>query len=438
MSEQALDPYQLTVYGISHKTAPVQVREQLAFDEARLRQLYEQIKGHEAIEAGLVLSTCNRVEIYTVAPQPMAARDYLHQELARHLDTTETAEHFYWYEGRAALTHLVRVVSGLDSMVLGEPQIAGQVKSAYAQAVELGMDNSLLNQVAHSAFRIAKRVRTDTDIQRQPVSVPYTAVLLAEQIFGQLKSKQVLLLGAGEMGQLATQYLVERHIERIHIVNRSPEKANALAEKYSQTVSCQAHSLDQLNHLLLEADIVVTSAAARNALIDVASVKAAMKARKNRAMFFIDLAVPRNVESAVNDLMNVYVFDIDDLQQVVDDNLDERQRAARAAEKIIQEEVAALSQYLQGRDLAPVIRDLLAQFDELRRDEVEKLYKKLPELSLDSKELIEQHTESLLKKILHPTLHWLKESPDDMPPEERAGLIRRLFRLNNRNGSGSS
>jgi len=413
----------LSVFGLSHKTAPLSLRERIALEGEELDAFYQWLLSDDGYRGALILSTCNRMEIYFVAADPVSAQQRIHDELTRRLEIEHNSEIYYSHNGIAAIGHLFRVVSGLDSMVLGEPQITGQVKESYARAIKLQATCPLLNQVCHRAFRVAKRVRSDTEIQRQPVSVPYTAVLLAEQIFGDLGSKRVLLIGAGEISELAATHLKDRDIAQLVIANRSPEKAQELAQRYAAEIV----SMDQLSTELESADIVITSTSAKETLVKAPMVRDAMSTRKNRPMFFIDLSVPRDIDPAINDLMNCYAFDIDDLQQVVDGNLGERQQAAAEAEAMIRAEVQTFEGDMNVRDVSPLIQDLLAKVDQVRREEMEKLFRKYPKLEGEMEAAIERSTEGVLKKVLHPALHWLREGPPDLSAGERARIIADLF-----------
>lgn len=418
---------ELSVFGLSHKTAPLQVREQFALDAEATEGLYRRLLAKEDIKEALILSTCNRVELYAVTDLAEKTQSLLRDALMTHVGGhIARDDHYYWLTGVPAMEHLFRVTSGLDSMILGESQIAAQVKESYALAVKCGATRRLLNYLASRAFNISKKVRTDTEIQKQPVSVPYAAVILAEQIFGDLSERNVLLIGAGDMSEIAARHLLERNIHSLSVANRSPERAEKLAQEFSGNVV----SMDKVDECFLEADIVISSTSSKDAVVTAEQVRQAMKQRKHRPMFFIDIGVPRDVDPEVNKINNVYLFDVDDLQQVVDDNLEERQLSAEQAEEIIRKEVALFTNELTVRDLSPLIADLIAQVESVRDAEMEKLYKRCPELSVATREAIHQSTTGLMKKVLHPALEWLKESGAEEAPHERARIIKRLFGLN--------
>jgi glutamyl-tRNA reductase len=409
------------VFGLSYKTAPLEIRERFALSQGDLNSLYNKIYKDDDIEALVILCTCNRVEFYCSTTKAEKSQTLLYQALSSLAGTADTESgHFYCHQGRTAVEHLVSVASGLDSMVLGEPQVAGQVKNAYLSALKEGKTDAMMNQVFHRAFQISKKVRTDTDIQRQPVSVPYTAVVLAEQIFGKLHGKNVYLIGAGEMSELAAKHLLERDIGALLVLNRDLAKAERLAERYQ----VRAVQLDEGLSTLASADIVLSSTAAPEALIPKQLVKEAMQKRKNDPMLFIDIGVPRDVEPAVNELPNVYLFDIDDLQQVVDENLDERKRAACDGAKIISEEVLSFeAEFSSKQDLSPLIKRVTQQSSSLCHIELERLYSNYPEIKGKYDSSVSLSMESLRKKMLHPLLRWLKEAPDEQARSERISIV---------------
>ncbi len=342
----------------------------------------------------MILSTCNRVEFYGVACDPVAARRTLWNIFAKRQQREgELSDaNLYYYSDRQAAEHLFRVTAGLDSMVLGEPQITGQVKEAFSFALKLGMTEFHLNQLLQRAFYISKRIRTETDIQRQPVSVPYAAVVLAEQIFGKLRGKTVCLVGAGQMSELAAKHLQEREIAQLFVTNRHRDKAQELARRYGGVTL----AFEDLETSLQEADIVLTSTAAPGFVITAEAVREAMKRRKNQPMFFIDIGVPRDVDPVVNELMNVYLFDVDDLQQVVDGNLGEREGAAREAQSIIEREIARLEEEWRSRGVSQTIQQL---------------------------------TQHNFPRLLHRTIQWLKEPVEPVERKRREEMVREIFGL---------
>lgn len=420
-----LDPSQLHnigVWGLSHRTASVEVREKFALDPEQRATLYRECLGHELVSGLVILNTCNRFEVYfegDVSAGPQRIREFVEAQLSI---AGESIPYYHEYS-ELAVNHLFKVVSGLDSMVLGEPQIAGQVKEAYSEALKFNGSTPFLNKLFHQAFYTSKRVRTETEIQHQPVSVPYAAVVLAEQIFESLTDKKILLIGAGEMCELAAQHFVERKVASLQVANRSGERAMALAERFGGV----ALPFEDFTSHLSEVDIVLTSTASRDYLLSYEDVQSAMRRRKNRSMLFLDIGVPRDVDPQVNDIDNVYHFDIDNLQQVVDGNLKERRKAAAQAEELILNEVADFRSYLQQRDKSAVIKDLLDHVERLQQQELDRL--RNADWSEEQLAQWNHEQRSLSRKLLHPVLEWLKQDDTSPAAIDKEALIRELFRI---------
>ncbi len=416
----------LSVIGLSHKTAPIEVREGLALSEDEQKSLLASLQASGVSEA-LVLSTCNRFEAYVVAESPDLASAAVRDALDSLKKSAEFEKYFYSQTETQAVGHIFRVTSGLDSMVLGESQISGQVKDAYQQAVDAGTTGTTLGKLIQKALSVSKRVRTETEIGKHPVSVSYAATLLAEKIFGDLSHTGVLLLGAGDMGALAARHLHERKVRRIVIANRTGEKAEALArELEAQTVAYE----DFLRELE-QVDIVVVSTASETYVLTEPVMRDCMQKRKNRPMFVIDISVPRNVDPAVNDLENVYLYDIDHLQGVVSSNLKERERESRKAEHIIEEEVGVFGDYLRSRRATPTIQQLSQKFEQIRISEMEKYNFRLKSLSPEQKELFDACTKAIVNKILHEPIIQIKQSVESPKQEgsKYAEMLRKLFGL---------
>jgi len=327
----------VAIIGVNHHTAPVEMRERLAFDPGALNEPLRRLLGARPVSEALILSTCNRVEIALAADAPQEALGSAADFIAAHgsLELGELEEHLYTYLSRDAVRHVFRVASSLDSMVLGEPQILGQVKEAYRRACQAHACGAVLNKFMHRAFRVAKRVRTETRIGDNAVSVSYAAVELARKIFDDLSEKTVLLIGAGEMAELALRHLIDQGVERVIITNRTHENAVSLAAQYRG----RAVRYAEFPHYLADADIVLSSTGSSAYIVTAGEVAGIIRRRRNRPMFFIDIAVPRDIDPEVNALGNTYLYNIDDLQKVVDENLDERRAEARKAEDIVEDEV---------------------------------------------------------------------------------------------------
>jgi len=418
------------ITGLNHKTAPVEVRERLALREGDLPGELDRLR-REGLAEGLILSTCNRVEVAVALEDREDARLRVARFLAgRHgLHAAEIEAHLYTHDGVDAVRHLFRVASSLDSMVVGEPQILGQLKAAYAAAKEQGTAGTLLELIVTRAFGVAKRVRTETDIGQSAVSVSYAAVELAREIFGDLTGKKVLLLGAGKMSALTAKHLRRNGTREIFVTNRTHQRAVDMAAEFQGWVIDYATFEQSLPGI----DILITSSGAPHYVITEEMMRRVVRARRNRPMFLIDIAVPRNIEPSVNQIDNLFLYDIDDLQQVVERNLAGRVDAAQEAERIIGEEVSKLEARLRSREAAPHIVGLQAQLERVRAAEVERLRSKLGPLNPQQEEVIEALTRGIINKIAHGAIAELRRaSTPDLAPREGdliVEVIRRAFRV---------
>ncbi len=416
----------LLLLGLNHRTAPVEVREKFAL-EKKDRHPLELLKNEvpQANEA-YFLSTCNRVEFLLVTTAPEETLSRLKGLLSRETGLPREAfePHLYLLRDLEAVRHIFRVASGLDSLVLGEPQILGQVKEAYREAVEHRTTGPILNRLLHRTFSVAKRVRTETGIGSYAVSVSYAAVELAKKIFGSLKGKVALLVGAGEMAELAAQHLLAAGVERMLVANRTLSRAIELAERFRG----EAYGLEELSECLLRTDIVISSTGAPGYVITREMVKPLLRKRRLRPLFFIDIAVPRDVEPAVNELENVYVFDIDDLKQVVEENLDRRRREALRAERIIEEEVLKFERWLRELAVYPTIKALRARAEAIRQRELARTLPRLRDLSPEEREALELMTEAIVQKLLHAPIAYLKMGYHRLG-REAITTVRRVFDL---------
>lgn len=416
--------------GISYKTAPVDIRERLAVPEAALPQALSALLACPGPDEVLLLSTCNRVEILAHAPDaaPLAAGPLL-DALARlrSLDPASLRPHFYTFTGRDALRHLFRVASSLDSMVLGEPQILGQLKDAYSAARQHGAVQNALDTILSRAFAVAKRVRTETSIGRNAVSVSYAAIELARQIFGDLRSKTVLLVGAGKMSALAARHLHRAGCHRILVTNRT----RARAEEMAALVSGAVIDYDTFHSRLPEMDIILASSGAPDYLIGKEEMKTVLRRRQNRPIFLIDIAVPRNIDPAVDELENAYLYDIDDLGREVEANRRARLLEAQEAEQIIDEELDRLFDKIRAREVAPLIVGLQKQLDDLARAELDRLHARLGPLPPEQEEQLQLFTRSLLHKIAHGPMTEIRRAATQPEGDRILSVIRRMFRLEN-------
>jgi glutamyl-tRNA reductase len=416
----------LWLLGLSHHSAPVELRERLALDDATAgelaRRLLEQVPG---LEECALLSTCNRVEVVGCgdlgAADPAAVVGILRN--GRPLNDEEIRRHLYLHEDRAAARHLFRVASSLDSMVLGEPQILGQVKGFYETAVRAGTAGVVLHRVFHKAFSAAKRVRSETGIGGRNVSVSSVAVELAMQIFESLSEKTALLIGAGKMAELAARQFRDRGIGGLMFANRTFDRGVELARELHGTPV----PFEELSRYLPMADVVIGSTAATEFLLTEADVQEASRLRGYRPTFLIDLGVPRNFDPRINDLRNVYLYDIDDLESVIGENREERGREAARAEEIVSEEIESFWRWFENLEVVPTIVGLRDKAARICRRELDRTFGALKHLGDDERKSIEAMAEAIVNKLLHEPIARLKrvQRPDD----ESVILARRLFGL---------
>jgi len=405
----------LVLVGVNHNTAPIEVRERLAIPAGRLADATRTLLHQPGIREGLILSTCNRVELVTLqegtAAEPGSQTGnkadllrFLHEYFAVPPHTIQP--HLYEFREREAVRHLFRVASSLDSMVVGEPQILGQVKESYTVAREVGAVASNLEGLLQRAFTVAKKVRTETQIGSNAVSIASVAVDLARKIFGTLQGKTVLLVGAGKMSELAARHLIQQGATSILVANRTQSRAEKIAAEFNG----QVIPFDLLYENADRADIVITSTGAPQKLFGRSHAQHFLHRRRNRPMFFIDIAVPRDVDPSMNEVEGCFVYDIDDLQQVAASNLADRSREAAAAETIVSREVEKYEQRLQSRDAVPAIIALQQSAETIREAELARAAKRLAALTTDQQAAVEALTRSLTAKLLHPQLTALRRS----------------------------
>jgi glutamyl-tRNA reductase len=407
----------LVLLGINHNTAPIEVRERLAIPSTRLADATRTLLHQPGIREGLILSTCNRVELLTLqddaeAQPPQTQADllrFLHEYFA--VPPNDIQPHLYEHRDREAVRHLFRVASSLDSMVVGEPQILGQVKESYTIAREVGAVSTHLESLLQRTFTVAKKIRTETQIGSSSVSIASVAADLARKIFGSLEGKTILLVGAGKMSELAARHLIEHGAASILVANRTQSRAEKIASDFATTaVRTEAIPFDDLYAQAPRADIVITSTGAPQQIFGRSQGPQFLHARRNRPMFFIDIAVPRDVDPRMNEVEGCFVYDIDDLQQVAAANLADRSREAQAAETIVSREVEKYEQRLQSRDAVPAIKALQQQAEELRQAELARSQSKLADLTPQQRDAVEALTRSLTAKLLHPQLTALRQS----------------------------
>ncbi len=417
----------IVIVGLSHKTAPVEIRERVAFAPTAMQEPLRQMAALPMISEGLIVSTCNRVELYAVSKDPAAANTALRRFLAEFhsLSHEDLNKHLYDYNGLEAIHHMFRVASSLDSMVIGEPQILGQIKTAYGYAVEFGTAGLILNRFLHKAFSVAKRIRTETGIASNAVSVSFAAVELARKIFSQLDNKTVMIIGAGEMCELAARHFVSNGVSKVLVTNRTLERA----EKLAGELAGQAVPFEQFPNYLIEVDIVLTSTGAPNFILGHRQMEEVIRRRRQKPMFLIDIAVPRDIDPRVNQVSNVYLYDVDDLQEVVQANLKERHKEAHKAEEIVDQEVGQFHRWLENLDVKPTIIALRQKLDEIRRLEVSKTFGNLKDLTDKQRKSIEAMSNALINKVMHKPIDLLKNGQGQNGGEDYVDAIRTLFDL---------
>jgi len=413
--------------GLNHRTAPVELRERLAFDAAALPAALRELRRRQGILEGLILSTCNRVEVAVTAEEEADCDAWVVEFLKCSRQVADIEPYLYRFEGREAIRHVFRVAASLDSMVVGEPQILGQLKQAYAVAKAEGAVNGFLETVLTRAFSVAKRVRSETDIGQSAVSVSYAAVELAREIFGSLAGKRVMLIGAGKMSELAARHLRRVGATHVYVTNRTRERAEQMARMFDGIIV----DYPAFPAALPEADIVITSSAAPHYILRRDDMKRVIEARRNRPMFVIDIAVPRNVEPGVNELDNVFLYDIDDLNAVIQQNLQSRQAEAQQAEQIIQEEVDRLMMRLEMRQVTPTIVSLQEQLEQIRQGELQRVRGKLGALTPQQEEAIEALTRGIINKVAHGPICEMRRAAGHPHGLHVVETIRRVFRLDN-------
>lgn len=417
----------IAICGLSHRTAPVEVREKLALLPTAIPAALTELNHQAGVKESLILSTCNRVELALSLEDSASLNDALHHFLEKQSSISLAAADPYLYklEGRDAVRHLFRVASSLDSMVVGEPQILGQLKEAYSLAKQMGTLNSHLDQLVTRAFHVAKRVRSETEIGASAVSVSYAAVELAREIFGNLSDSKVMLIGAGKMSELAARHLRNTGAKQIFVTNRTYDRAVDLAKLFDGTIVDFA----AFRQALPSVDIIITSTGAREPILTVEDMKTVMKARRNKPVFIVDIAVPRNVEAAVNTLDNVFLYDIDDLQKVVERNLRGRVEAAEHAARIIEEEVQWLESRMREREVSPAIISLQGRLEEIRASELERHRSKFGTLSQAQEDAMEALTRGIINKVAHGAIAELRRQGSQGDPTAALEVIRSVFRL---------
>jgi glutamyl-tRNA reductase len=425
------DINEIILFGLNHKTASLELREKFAFSRDETIYALKKLHGLSTIRELLIFSTCNRVEVLITSHDKKQALSATRQFVSefKNIPAEDYSNYIYIHTGAEAVRHLFRVASSLDSMVVGEPQILGQVKEAYFIATKNKTSGVILNRLLHRAFFVAKRVRSETGICDSAVSISYAAIELGQKIFGSLEGKHVLLVGAGEMAELAVDHLVRHKAGNIFVANRTLERGVVLAKRFNG----QAIRLEEITEILKNVDIIISSTGAPGYILTRENVKKSMRARKNRPLFFIDIAVPRDIDPDINRINNSYVYDIDDLKGVIDCNINERLKEAVKGERIVDEAVIAFQDWLKSLDAIPTVVDLRNKFTSIAKTEVAKTFHARKHLNQDDRQAINRMVDALINKILHdPTLH-LKQNSCHGDKTTNIDITRKLFNLDGNN-----
>jgi glutamyl-tRNA reductase len=424
---------EIILIGINHKTAPVEVREKCALSRDEMKSFLEEFTSFPGVQEGLVLSTCNRMEILFVSDCEAENLNKVKVLLSKFGGITldQLTPHLYVYQGLNAVRHLFQVASSLDSMIIGEPQILGQVKEAYRQAVANKKTKLVLNKLLHRSFSIAKRVRTETKIAHQAVSVSFAAVELAQKILGDLEEKRILLVGAGDMCELAARHFLCQGVQEIWVTNRTLARAEELAREFQG----KAIPFAEFPQVLREVDIVLSSTGSSHYIIGKHQVSEAMRSRKNRPMFFIDIAVPRDVEPAIHEMDNVYLYNIDDLEGVVESNREERKKEVEKAEAIIAQGVMDFNRWLKSLEVIPTIQALRQRMENICKQELEKTFPRLQGISEAQRQNLELMTQAIISKILHRPITLLKRGDREGHGKFYLEMTRKIFDLDEDNGN---
>jgi glutamyl-tRNA reductase len=417
----------IIVVGLSHKTAAVEIREKVAFAPTQMEKPLSAVVALPDITEAVIVSTCNRVEIYATTRDVAGGMARLKRFLADYhgiaLETLES--HLYSYHGEDATRHVFRVASSLDSMVVGEPQILGQIKTSYGYAAEYKSSGLILNRFLHKAFSVAKRVRTETKIASSAVSVAFAAVELAKKIFGDLGDKTVLLIGAGEMCELAAKHFINTGVRGVMVTNRTYERAEKLAQEFD----AKPINFEDLFDHLHKADIILSSTGAPHFIIREGEMAEVIRRRKMKPMFFIDIAVPRDIDPKVNNVENVYLYTVDDLNGVVATNLEQRKIEAAKAEAIVEQEIGQFFKWLSSLEVTPTIVALRSRFDEIRKAELAKTVAGWKNLPPDAEKKLEALTNAYMNKLLHQPTSVLKKTEQGNRNDLYVDALRHLFDL---------
>lgn len=413
------------VVGVNYRSAPVEIREKLSFIEHELPQAMQALKEQKSILENVIVSTCNRTEIYAVVDQLHTGRYYVKHFLAEYFGIPEEAfsQYLFVHEKDEAVDHLFRVTAGIDSMVLGETQILGQVRTSFLAGQDNGTTGTVFNQLFKQAITLAKRAHSETAIGENAVSVSYAAVELGKKIFGSLKNKHVVILGAGKMGELAIKNLQGSGANKITVINRTFENAQTLADKFDGN----AKPMSELQCALLEADILISSTASTEYIVDLELMQFVEKLRKGKPLFMVDIAVPRDLDPRIGDLPNVFLYDIDDMQGIVEANLAEREQAAKEIGKMIDHEKGEFNDWLTTLGVVPVISALRKKALAIQSETMASIENKMPDLTDRERKVLNKHTKSIINQLLKDPILQAKEMAGTKEAAEQLALFQRIF-----------
>ncbi|SDX40125.1 glutamyl-tRNA reductase [Paenibacillus sp. CF384] len=417
----------IIVVGLNYRTAPVEVREGFTFSERDLPEALEQLKQTKSIMEGVIVATCNRTELYAVVDRPTLCGHYIRSFMEKWFNTPrqQFTSDLYMYEDEKAIDHLFRVTCGLDSMVIGETQILGQVKNAFLLAQQQKTTGTLFNTIFKQAVTLAKKAHSDTAIGEAAVSVSYAAVELGKRIFGQFNGKTVMIVGAGKMSELTAKHLYANGVERVFVVNRTYDRAVQLADKFNGTPLSMADAISRLH----EADIVISSTGSDGYVLGREQVAAAMQKRKSRPLFMIDIAVPRDLDPAIASVKNVFLYDIDDLEGIVESNMEQRRTEAAKIETMIASELDVYRGWYKTLGVAPLIRALQDKATDIHAETMDSLANKLPDLSDRELKVIHKLTKSIVNQMMHDPILRIKEMAGEKHADEAMDMFVKLFAL---------
>jgi glutamyl-tRNA reductase len=417
----------ILVVGINYKTAPVEIRERLTFNPDELGEAMKRLQTKKSILENVIISTCNRTEVYAVVDQVHTGRYYMKEFLAEWfgMEMEEFVPYLFIYEQEGAINHLFNVACGLNSMVLGETQILGQVRTSFLLGQEEQTTGTVFNQLFKQAITLAKRAHSETDIGANAVSISYAAVELAKKIFGTLDKKHVLILGAGKMGELAIQNLHSNGVSNVTVINRTYEKAQNLAHRFNG----EAKTLQELQCALTEADILISSTGSNDFVITKEMMSNVNKLRKGKPLFMVDIAVPRDLDPKLAELDGVFLYDIDDLEGIVEANLKERQKAAEKIRILIEAEIIEFNQWVNMLGVVPVISALRDKALAIQEETMESIERKLPNLSDREKKILNKHTKSIINQLLKDPILQAKELASAPNAEEALDLFVKIFNI---------